>query len=187
MNHKEIILASASPRRKELMEDCMLPFTIIPATAEEFIDASLSLEEAIEQIALTKAASVAKDHPDSIVIGADTMVILSGKALGKPKNAEEAYAMLEALSGKTHTVVTGVAILEGQHQEVFHETTSVQFYELDKDLMEWYLSTNEPFDKAGGYGIQGYGKLLVSAIQGDYYNVMGLPISRVYRSLKKLL
>lgn len=187
MNHKPIILASASPRRKELMEDTQLPFTIIPAVGDEQLDETLPIEIAIEEIAKEKALSVAQNHPDSIVIGADTMVILDGKALGKPKDANHAYEILSALSGKKHKVVTGVAMIDGEYQEVYHETTQVEFYDLEQELIDWYLSTQEPFDKAGAYGIQGYGKLLVASIQGDYYNVMGLPIARVYRSIKKRL
>ena len=117
----------------------------------------------------------------------DTMVILDGEPLGKPKNREDASRMLKQLSGSTHRVISGVAILGKDVHIVFHDITEVTFYNIEEDDLQQYLDSDEPYDKAGAYGIQGKGKLFVKEIHGDYYNVMGLPIAKVYRELKKLL
>ena len=186
MNNHSIILASNSPRRKELMEDCGLPFVTENADIQEILDIALPIEEAIEQIALQKAEAVYCKHPEKLVLGCDTMVIYQGLPLGKPKNKDDARNMLTLLSGHTHKVISGVAILGKGISVLFHETTEVTFYELDEDFLCSYLDSEEPYDKAGAYGIQGKGKLLVEKIDGDYYNVMGLPIAKVYRELKKL-
>lgn len=187
MMDKKLILASNSPRRKELMEDCGYAFCIESADTEEFLDTSLPIEQAIEQIAYQKAEAVHKLHPDDIVLGCDTMVVYDDLPLGKPKDKEDAQRMLRLLAGKTHRVISGVAILNSQKPVLFHETSEVSFYPVDEDFLEEYLSSEEPYDKAGAYGIQGKGKLLVEKIHGDYYNVMGLPIAKVYRELKKLM
>lgn len=186
MKYKDILLASNSPRRKELMEDSELPFTICTAQTEEIFRIDIEKEQAIEEIAFEKANAVFERYPDAIVIGADTMVCYKEQMLGKPKSREDAYRMLALLSGKRHEVITGVAILSSYANVIFHEKTFVTFYELEHEMIEWYLDTQEPFDKAGAYGIQSKGKLLVKEIQGDYYNVMGLPIARVVREIKKL-
>lgn len=186
-NYQGLILASKSPRRKELMQDCGFAFRIISCDCDEVFDKNIPVEKAIEQIAYHKAKAVYDAFPDQLVLGCDTMVILNGEPLGKPKNREDAYRMLKQLSGKTHHVISGVAIIGEGEQIVFHDTTEVTFYELDDDLLTQYLDSDEPYDKAGAYGIQGRGKLFVKEIHGDYYNVMGLPIAKVYRELKKLL
>ena len=186
MKNREIILASNSPRRKELMEDIGIDFRIHSEQCDEIVDHNISKEEAIEQIAYAKAMAVYKKFPKSIVIGADTMVCYDGRMLGKPRDYEDAFQMLSMLSGEIHEVITGVAILCEGKELLFHEKTYVQFYDLNDEIIRWYLSTEEAFDKAGAYGIQGKGKLLVDEIRGDYYNVMGFPIARVYRELKNL-
>lgn len=187
MKTKSIILASASPRRKELLSELQLPFEVIPACTEEVFDVRVSIPKAIEKIAYKKAEEVFLQHPTAIVIGCDTMVCLDDVVLGKPRNQEDAYRMLRLLSGKTHQVISGVAILQEGHTEVFHQVTEVTFYELDEAMIDMYVRSEEPYDKAGAYGIQGLGKLLVSAIHGDYFNVVGFPIAKVYRVLKEQL
>lgn len=187
MKSKELILASKSPRRKELLDDIGLSFTIYSDSCVELFDHNISKEEAIEQIAYTKADVVFEKHRDAIVIGADTMVYCEGAVLGKPNDKADAKEMLVMLSGKTHEVITGVVILCEDKQIKFHETTKVTFYELEESLIDWYLDTLESFDKAGAYGIQGKGKLLVKKIQGDYFNVVGLPVARLYRELMKFI
>lgn len=187
MTHKKLILASNSPRRKELMEDCGYAFCIESADTKEILDTSLPIEQAIEQIAYQKAEAVQRLHPNDIVLGCDTMVIYDDLPLGKPKNKEDAQRMLRMLAGKTHRVISGVAILNRHDPILFHEVSEVTFYPMDEDFLKEYLSSDEPYDKAGAYGIQGKGKLLVEKIHGDYYNVMGLPIAKVYRELKKLM
>ena len=186
MKNKEIILASASPRRKELMQDMQVNFTCIPSCVEEHLDETLPVELGIEQLALQKAEDVFSKHPDAIVIGSDTMVVLDQKRLGKPNDAQDAKSMLQQLSGNTHQVITGVAILYDDHQVLFHECSDVTFYDLDEAMIDWYIDTKEPFDKAGSYGIQGYGKLFVKEIKGDYFNIVGLPVAKLYRTLQKI-
>lgn len=186
MNHS-IILASKSPRRQQLLFDTGLPFTVECSQCEEYIDTQIPIAKAIEQIAYKKAETVLNKHRDAIVIGADTMVCIQDVIMGKPKNTEEAMAMLMQLSGKTHQVITGVAIVTEHLNIIFHETTYVTFYDLENTLLHSYIASNEPYDKAGAYGIQGRGKLLVKEIRGDYYNVVGLPIARVYRNLLNIL
>lgn len=185
MNHK-LILASASPRRKELLQELGLTFDVVCSECDEFFDTGIPVEEAIKKIAYTKAKAIFDKHQEAIVIGADTMVYYQGNALGKPNNQEEAIAMLRLLSGNTHEVISGVAILSKDKVELFHEVTEVKFYELDNEFISWYISSGESYDKAGAYGIQGKGKLLVESIKGDYFNIVGLPIAKVYRYLKKI-
>lgn len=185
MLHKKLILASASPRRKELMEDIGYPFTVECSKIEEVLQKDISVEKAIEQIALSKAQDVFQKYPDAMVLGCDTVVCFGNEVLGKPKDKEDAYRMLKMLSGKTHLVISAVALLQEGHCDVFHDISEVTFYDLDEELLSYYLSLDEPYDKAGSYGIQGKGKLLVKELYGDYFSVMGLPVSKVYRLLKK--
>lgn len=187
MMHKELILASNSPRRKELMVDCGYAFRVESADIEERLDTTCPIETAIEQVAYQKAEAVLKIFPDAVVLGCDTMVIHDGIPLGKPKNKEDAEHMLRQLGNQTHRVISGVAILSKEQSICFHESSEVSFYPIDEDFLQEYLNSKEPYDKAGAYGIQGKGKLLVKKIHGDYYNVMGLPIAKVYRELKKLI
>lgn len=185
--YQGLILASKSPRRKELLQDCGFGYRIVSCDCDETIQENLPIEKAIEQIAYQKAKTVLQAFPDQLVLGCDTMVIYQGQLLGKPKDREDAKRMLIQLSGQTHHVISGVAILGSDTHIVFHDITEVTFYDIEEDLLELYLDSDEPYDKAGAYGIQGKGKLFVKEIHGDYYNVMGLPVAKIYCELKKLI
>lgn len=180
------ILASASPRRQELLQLLQIPFECIPADVNEDFPPQLSPEQVVEELALRKAITIASQYPNRFVIGSDTIVVFEGEILGKPDERDMARRMLLKLSGQAHEVYTGVAIAYGQKQHVFVERTKVQFWDLTEEEIERYLDTNEPFDKAGSYGIQGYGSLLVKEIEGDYFNVVGLPVSKLAQELKGL-
>ena len=180
----DIILASASPRRSELMTLAGFRFDVICADIDEIVPEKALPQEVVMSLALQKAQAVAKDHRKSAVVGSDTVVALDGKILGKPRSEKEAAEMLRSLSGRIHKVYTGVAIVCGEKVTSFFEETEVEFYPLtDQEILD-YVATGEPMDKAGAYGIQGRGSVLVKRINGDYFNVMGLPISKVYRELK---
>ena len=180
----DIILASASPRRSELMTLAGFRFDVICADIDEIVPEKALPQEVVMSLALQKAQAVAKDHRKSAVVGSDTVVALDGKILGKPRSESEAAEMLRSLSGRIHKVFTGVAIVCGEKVTSFFEETEVEFYPLtDQEILD-YIATGEPMDKAGAYGIQGRGAVLVKRINGDYFNVMGLPISKVYRELK---
>jgi septum formation protein len=181
---KRLILASASPRRFELLSLTLLPFETYPSTLEEKMDLSLTPSRLVESLAEQKAADIFTQKPDCVVLGADTIVSYQNNRLGKPKDRIEAADMLRMLSGQTHEVYTGVCLIDQTKKVIFSVKTSVTFYTLDENTIDWYLNTGEPFDKAGSYGIQGSGSLLVEKIDGDYFNVVGLPISKVVRSLK---
>ncbi len=183
---KEIILASASPRRKELLNIITDNFKVIPSTVEENIPKTLAVTKVPEFLAELKAKDVAKNYPVCIVIGADTCVIIDNKILGKPKNKQEAYNMISSLSGKTHLVITGCSIVLGEAVESFSCVTEVEFNNLSEKDINNYIDTPEPYDKAGAYGIQGKGSLLVKKINGDYFNVVGLPISMLNNYIKKM-
>lgn len=181
-----LILASASPRRKELLEQANLSFQILTSQVEESFDPQLQPEEIVTELAYQKAKDVSnKVHP-AYVLGCDTIVVLDGKILGKPANDKEAFQMLEMLSGRTHFVYTGVAIINPEREVKFFEKTEVEFWELTSEEIMSYILTGEPFDKAGAYGIQGIGSYLVKGIKGDYFSVVGLPLSRTLRELKAL-
>lgn len=180
----DIILASASPRRSELMTLAGFRFDVICADIDEIVPEKALPQEVVMSLALQKAQAVAKDHRKSAVVGSDTVVALDGKILGKPRSEKEAAEMIRSLSGRIHKVYTGVAIVCGEKVTSFFEETEVEFYPLtDQEILD-YVATGEPMDKAGAYGIQGRGAVLVKRINGDYFNVMGLPISKVYRELK---
>ncbi|MCL1832849.1 MAG: nucleoside triphosphate pyrophosphohydrolase [Oscillospiraceae bacterium] len=181
----KIILASQSPRRRELMAEAGYTFDVVPAAGEEVIPPDTPPREIAMMLALQKAREVAALHSDSTIVAADTIVVVDGDVLGKPIDRAGAVAMLKRLSARRHTVYTGVAIRFGeQGREVsFAESTEVTFHALSDAQINAYVDTSEPFDKAGAYGIQGKGMLLVKRIDGDFYNVMGLPISRVSRIL----
>lgn len=176
----KIILASASPRRSELLSRAGLAFTVVPSPAEEIHDASLDPEHLCEENARLKAAAIAAIHPDSIVIGADTLVFIDNLPLGKPADLTEARAMLRRLSGRTHEVCTGVCVIHpGGLTEVSHETTHVRFRPLDDAEIDAYFALVNPLDKAGAYGIQEHGERIIESIDGPFDNVMGLPVARV--------
>ena len=181
------ILASASPRRQELLEKIIPEYTCIPADIDETIPETISALDAPAHLSLEKARHIAKNNPDAVVIGADTCVISGDKILGKPSSREDAFNMLKALSGKTHLVITGCAIVKGTAEISFSEVTQVEFYPLTDAEINAYIDTNESMDKAGAYGIQGKGAVLVKGIQGDYFNVVGLPLARLSRELKNFL
>lgn len=177
------ILASTSPRRKELLLRAGYSFDVQPSHVEETFRSSHFSPDAVKQLAYKKGKNVYERFPDRVVLSADTVVVKENQILGKPSNSMEAKEMLERLSGSRHDVYTAVAICSSQKEKVLIEKTTVHFYPLSPSLIASYLETEEPYDKAGSYGIQGFGALFVRKIEGDYYNVVGLPLSRVYREL----
>ena len=187
MKETRIILASASPRRKELIASLDRKIEIIPSGAEETVDKNLAPEQVPMRLALLKARDVAKRNPGAVVIGCDTVVIIGGEILGKPKDRTDAKRMLCSLSGKTHTVVTGCALVCGDKQRIFSETSKVLFFERSDEEIERYLDLGEYRDKAGSYAIQGKAVLFVRSIRGDYPNIVGLPVARLSRELGSFL
>lgn len=185
-NMQSLILASSSPRRQELLQLLQIPFQSISANVNEDFPEQMKANEVAKELAFRKSAAVANEHQDSWVIGSDTIVVLEGKILGKPIDRADAKETLIQLSGQTHEVYTGVSIMYRRYHTVFVEKTNVTFWKLSETEIERYLDTEEPFDKAGSYGIQGYGALFVKQIEGDYYSVVGLPVSRLARELKTL-
>ena len=199
-NMKKLILASKSPRRQELLRSAGYSFTVIPATGEEIIPADTPPEQVAVLLATQKADEVFSNtvacntvacnavtcNAVTTVIAADTIVVIDDNILGKPRDAAEAFTMLKSLSGRQHCVITGVAVYDGNSKHSFYEKAVVEFHDLTDEEIDAYIKTGEPFDKAGGYGIQGKGMLLVKSINGDFYNVMGLPVSRVSRLLSEL-
>jgi len=181
-----LILASSSPRRKELLELANLPFEILVSDIEETIPENELPETIVQLLARQKAMAVAEKARDAYVIGADTVVVYNDIILGKPKTTEDAYATLKMLSDKTHEVLTGVSIISPESEMTFFERTKVTFWPLAEEEIKQYIVSGEPMDKAGSYGIQGRGSLLVKKIEGDYFSVVGLPIARTVRELKKL-
>ena len=172
----DLILASASPRRRELMGYFGLPFAIVPAAGPETPPAGADAAHTAEALALTKAKEVAQSHPGAVVIGADTVVEIDGAILGKPKDEEDARRMLRLLSGREHRVYTGLAVICGGRTESCAECTRVHFRPMTEAEIDDYIATGEPMDKAGAYGYQGRAGLFVERIEGDYYNVVGLPL-----------
>lgn len=179
-----MILASQSPRRQELIANITPSFRVIVSQAEEKLPEGIAPEEAPVYLAGIKAEAVAAAHPDEVVIGADTVVILDGEILGKPRDQADAERMLRALSGREHTVITGCAICGFGRRVTFSEQTRVTFYPLSDREIAAYIATGEPFDKAGAYGIQGKGCVLVQRIEGDFFNVVGLPVAKLKRELE---
>ncbi|MGE5708151.1 MAG: Maf family protein [Bacteroidota bacterium] len=183
----DLILASASPRREQLLKQIGLSFRVIPSNASEDIDPTWTPREAAEKIALRKAEDVAREHPEAdLVIGADTVVVLCDEILGKPANRMDAFLMLGKLSGRTHEVITGFAVLGKDGRCVDSSRTSVTFRTLHPQEIETYVATGEPLDKAGAYAIQGLGGLFVERIEGCYPNVVGLPLPGIDRALRQL-
>lgn len=182
----KIILASASPRRQELFKIIADDFSVISPEVEEITPEGLAPEKCPEYLAVKKAQEIAKTHPESLVVGCDTSVILDGYILGKPTDANDACRMLQCLSGRIHRVVTGCCLCYQGRSDTFYVTTEVEFYPLSMNEIREYINTGEPFDKAGAYGIQGKGSVLVKGIHGDYFNVMGLPIARLKREIQEI-
>lgn len=182
-----IILASASPRRKDLLKLVVNDFCIEPADIEESVTEDIEIEKYPEYLAQKKAAHIYyNSHKDDVVIGCDTGVFIDGQMLGKPQNAADAKKMLAKLSGKVHQVITGVSVYSKGQCISFSHITEVEFFELYDKEIDDYISTGEPMDKAGAYGIQGRGALLVKGICGDYFNVVGLPVAQLSRMLKQM-
>jgi len=182
---KHTILASQSPRRRELLNLMGIPFTTVNPNVDEVINPNLPLENAIEELAYIKALDVLNRHPEANIISADTIVVCENEVMGKPVNEEDAIRMLKQLSGKKHEVITGVCLLSSDKEIRFHTKTLVEFYDYDEEFVKSYVQSKVPLDKAGAYGIQDKGALLVKGIEGDYYTVMGLPIGELYQALKK--
>lgn len=181
-----IILASQSPRRQELIQHITPDYTVIVSEVEELLPEGIAPEDIPAYLAGIKAQAVAAAHPQDVVIGADTVVILDDTVLGKPRDTADAVQMLHALSGRVHTVITGCAVVKDGRLHTFSEMTRVEFYPLSDREIEAYIATGEPFDKAGAYGIQGRGCVLVKRIEGDFFNVMGLPVARLKRELSAM-
>ncbi|KAF6510202.1 Maf family protein [Geobacillus sp. FSL K6-0789] len=181
------VLASRSPRRRQILELAGWPFDVQESHADETIPPGTPPDEAVQLLARRKVEAVMSSFPDAYVLGADTIVVCDGRLLGKPRTEEEAFAMLRLLSGRTHDVWTGVAIaLPHGVITSFAEKTAVTFWELDDEEIAAYIATGEPMDKAGAYGIQGRAALFVKRIEGDYLTVVGLPLSRTVRELRRL-
>lgn len=181
----DIILASQSPRRKELLGQMGLRgFKVTSPEVDETVDEHLPPAQVVEELSRRKAMAVARHADgDDLIIAADTVVALEGAVLGKPADQREAFAMLTALSGNRHYVYTGLTVIQGDRVVTQHECTTVTFRDLEPEEISHYIATGEPMDKAGAYGIQGLGAMLVSGIEGDYFNVVGLPIFRLSRIL----
>lgn len=182
----QLILASASPRRKELLSLFGIPFVIRAADIDETMDFSKPPFDEVARVSRAKALAVPREKDDA-VIAADTIVVCAGKVLGKPHSWEEAIAMLSLLSGRDHQVMTGCTVLRGEKYETFTEVTDLHFRPLSQAEIEKYVASGEPMDKAGAYGIQGGAALFCERMVGDYYNVMGLPVCRLGQTLKRLL
>ncbi|MCD7889083.1 MAG: Maf family protein [Oscillospiraceae bacterium] len=181
------ILASSSPRRHELFAFITKDFEVISPDCDEVLPKETEPYSVPEILAVRKAMSVAKTHPDEMVVGCDTVVILDGVIFGKPKDEANAYDMLGTLSGRTHTVVSGVCICYKGRTLSFSQETDVEFYPLSDSEIRNYITEFKPLDKAGSYGVQDGGALFIKGIRGDYYNVMGLPIARLKREIDKLI
>ena len=178
-----LILASASPRRQELLKLFGIPFTVRVADIDETMDPAAAAFDEVARLSREKALAVPREKED-IVIAADTIVVCEGKVLGKPHSEGEAFSMLSLLSGRDHQVMTGCTVLMGERAETFTEVTDLHFRELTEKEIRRYVASGEPMDKAGAYGIQGGAALLCEKMDGDYYNVMGLPVCRLGQVLK---
>jgi septum formation protein len=184
-NHPPLVLASQSPRRAELITRLGLTFQIAPADIDEsFLPGEVPPEHA-ERLAREKAQAIAALRPEALVVGSDTIVVVDGDVLGKPRDREQAVQMLQRLSAREHEVCTGIAVALGERVESAVERVRVRFRALDRAACEAYVDTGEPMDKAGAYGIQGFGSALVEGISGDYFAVMGLPVVRMLALLER--
>ncbi len=184
---KEIILASNSPRRKDLMKLLNYKFRVFSADIEEILNPELSHDEMVMDLAFQKALHVFKDHKDSVVLGFDTIVVIDDIILGKPKDKEEARKYLRILSNNSHLVYTGCSIISKGLSKSFYSKAEVFFAKLSEEEIEEYVDTGEPMDKAGAYGIQGYGSKFVKSIIGDYYAIVGFPLAKLYQELKNIV
>lgn len=182
----KFVLASQSPRRAELLKYITPEFEILPSDCDETVPDGVPADEVPQILAVRKALHVRELRPDALVIGCDTVVIIDGVILGKPHDAQDAKRMLRLLSGRTHTVVSGVCICLGSKTLSFTQNTLVSFYDMSDEEIDSYVQECSPLDKAGAYGIQDRGGLFVKHIDGDFYNIVGLPIARLSREIKKL-
>ena len=182
-----MILASNSQRRQEILKDAGFNFKVITSNIEETSDKKI-ITERILDIAEKKLEQIAKNNKNKFILAADTVVELNGKIFGKPKNREEAFSFLKTLSGQIHRVITAYVFKNISKNILIKEivVSEVKFFDLDDETINWYLDTGEPFDKAGAYGIQGYGRVLVEKINGDFYSIMGFPISNFLENLRKI-
>lgn len=185
-NGIEVVLASASPRRKEILSLLFRDFRVIPSSVPEE-GLNLAPLELTVELARRKAAQVFEENPDALVIGADTVVVCDEKIMGKPVYREHAERMLKQLSGRSHIVITGVACVSPSFSFSFHESTEVTFRKILPKEIEWYVQTDEPFDKAGAYAIQGNASIFIERINGNYLNVVGFPLSGFYSRLKEMM
>jgi len=184
---QQIILASGSPRRKEVLEKLGLPFNIVPSDYEEDMTLPLSPTKLAEHLSAGKARTVSKKNPEALIIGADSFVVFNDKLLGKPKTKQEAHEMLQTLSGKENDIITGVTIIDGKTdiEKSFHEITKVFMKELSSETINAYIETGESMDKAGAYALQELGALLIDHVEGNFFNAMGLPLARLAEELKQ--
>lgn len=182
---QKIILASGSPRRKQLLEWAEIPFEVLVSDTDESYPAGLSFEETAMHIARNKALAVqSMNNSNPVIVAADTIVVCNDRIIGKPKDREDAIHILMELSGNTHKVITGVAILNNDVEKIFSDITTVTFHALTKEQIEFYVDNYKPYDKAGAYAIQEWiGVVGIKGVEGDFYNVMGLPVSRVVKAL----
>lgn len=185
---ERIVLASQSPRRKQLLEWAEVPFDVIVKETDEAFDAGMPVTEVPVHIARNKALAVQPEiGPDRIILAADTIVVLGGRVIGKPVDREDAVNILTDLSGNMHEVITGVVMRRGEQEIAFADVTQVYFHELSRGQIGFYVDSYKPYDKAGAYAIQEWiGVVGIKGVQGDFYNVMGLPVSRVVRELGRL-
>jgi septum formation protein len=180
-----LVLASASPRRQELLRNANIPFEVQPADIDEDPLPNEPAQACAERLAREKARAIAQSRPNDVVLGADTVVVIDNQILNKPVDAPDAARMLRLLSGRTHRVITGVCLVVRGHCEVGSEVTSVTMSEISDEEIAAYVATGEPMDKAGAYAIQGRASRWIPRIEGDYSNVVGLPVARVYRLLRQ--
>ena len=178
-----LILASGSPRRRDMLREVGLEFDVIPSPAEELHDESMALDQLCEENARLKALAVAQDYPEATVIGADTLVYVDQTPLGKPRSKEEAAAMLMRLSGRTHQVCTGVCIARAGEVDSFHAITEVVFKKLSEKIIRDYMAKVDVMDKAGSYAVQEHGEMIIEQVRGDYDNVVGLPVGQLLGKL----
>lgn len=185
---KQIILASESPRRKEILEKAGLKFKVVKSNYKEYLDPKLKPHELVQKLSLEKAKAVFKKYKNCIIIAADTFVVCNNKILGKPKDEKDAKQMLSWLSGKTHLIITGFTIIDGNLDKIITKSQVSKIYmrKISSAEIDSYIKTGEPYGKAGGYAIQGIGSIFIKKINGDFFNAVGLPIYALARMLKKL-